>query len=192
MDTFFGWVRGIACYLLLVSLLMLLLPSEQYKKYMKLATGLVLILLVIGPALRLLGLEDKVSEYYNSFQQLISAEGAEIPEAELEQEAAEAAVRAYESWIRQKSSELAEATGYQVTRMETELSEEKETLGELKRLYLRVRTAPKDERLVEPVIISSGTGGKASAESLGVRSLKRRLAEAFSLEEQAVLIEEGK
>lgn len=67
METFYGWIRNIICYLLFISVIENLLPGKKYHKYLKLFSGMILILLIIQPVASGLRLDDKIARYYESF-----------------------------------------------------------------------------------------------------------------------------
>lgn len=63
MTELFTWVKNIAYFFILISLVMNLVPGKQYKKYIKLFTGIILILIILSPVSRLFNLEDTLSHY---------------------------------------------------------------------------------------------------------------------------------
>lgn len=188
MNAFYEWVRGIACYLLLVSLLMLLLPEKKYQKYLKLATGLVFILLVAGPLMRLLDLDGVMEGYYQKFESYLKEEGAgEIPEEKLIEKAEAAAVSAYETWVKEEAEAAAENMGYEVAQCRIQTAGEGENKGELEKVYLKIRRKEQEGWLVEPVVI-----GKTDriVGSRAARKLEETLRENFGLSGEQIWIEE--
>ena len=55
-DYLYGWLRDISYYLILVTAVTYVLPSNSYRKYIRFFTGLVLILMLMTPVLHLLGM----------------------------------------------------------------------------------------------------------------------------------------
>lgn len=47
------WLKNITGYILLISIIMQILPNPQYEQYVRLFTGLTLILLVVQPILKI-------------------------------------------------------------------------------------------------------------------------------------------
>ncbi len=80
------WMKSIVGYLLIVSVTMQMLPNKKYEQYVKLFTGLLLIILVLQPILKIgsgnIFLENKISEFVQEQQQLEESIGEEMLEFE--------------------------------------------------------------------------------------------------------------
>lgn len=48
-----GWLKSIVGYLLIVSVTMQMIPNKKYEQYVKLFTGMLLIVLVLQPVLKM-------------------------------------------------------------------------------------------------------------------------------------------
>jgi len=65
----YAWLRDISYYLILVTAVTYVLPSNSYRKYIRFFTGLVLILMLIMPVVHLAGVEDETIEnLYGEFE----------------------------------------------------------------------------------------------------------------------------
>ncbi len=60
----YEWIRNVAFYLVLVTALLHVLPRSGYQKYIRFFTGLVLILLVLAPVLKLFQMEEELRDAY--------------------------------------------------------------------------------------------------------------------------------
>lgn len=60
----YEWVRNIAYYMILVTVVVQVIPKSGYKKYVRFFTGLLLILLMCEPILKVVGMEDSFMELY--------------------------------------------------------------------------------------------------------------------------------
>ena len=58
MKELYQWLQDLAVYLILVSAILQALPQESYQKYIRFVSGLVLIILLMTPLLRLTDMED--------------------------------------------------------------------------------------------------------------------------------------
>ena len=58
MKELYQWLQDLAVYLILVSAILQALPQESYQKYIRCFSGLVLIILLMTPLLRLTDMED--------------------------------------------------------------------------------------------------------------------------------------
>ena len=69
----YGWLEDLSFYLILVTAVLYVLPSNSYRKYIRFFTGLILILLLLNPILNLfgnknLGSEDLIREFENVYK----------------------------------------------------------------------------------------------------------------------------
>lgn len=60
----YQWVENIAFYMVLMTAALHLIPGDGYRKYLKFFTGLLLILLVISPLLKVAGMEKTFEEVF--------------------------------------------------------------------------------------------------------------------------------
>ena len=65
-DFIYEWIQNIAFYLILITVLLHMLPDSDYKKYIRFFTGLILILLLITPVLKLLHIDYWITDLYKS------------------------------------------------------------------------------------------------------------------------------
>ena len=61
-DYLYGWLQNISYYLILVTAVTYVLPSNSYRKYIRFFTGLVLIMMLLTPILHLLGMNVSEGE----------------------------------------------------------------------------------------------------------------------------------
>ena len=61
----YEWVQNIAYYMILVTVVVQVIPKSGYKKYIRFFTGLLLILLMCEPILKVAGMEDSFMELYH-------------------------------------------------------------------------------------------------------------------------------
>ncbi len=55
----YGWIRGIAYYMVLVTAVMQVTASESYRKYIRLFTGIILVLMILAPVTQFLEAGEK-------------------------------------------------------------------------------------------------------------------------------------
>lgn len=65
-DSLYEWIRSLAFYLVMVTAVIHMLPDSDYKKYIRFFTGLVLILLLMTPILKIFGMEQNISGLYEN------------------------------------------------------------------------------------------------------------------------------
>lgn len=62
----YEWISNLAFYLVLVTAVLQVVPGKEYKKYIQFFSGLVMILLMTTPILKLTGMEKRFYEIYHS------------------------------------------------------------------------------------------------------------------------------
>ena len=66
MDLLYEWIQNLVCYLVIFTAVLEVLPGKEYKKYIQFFAGLVLILLLVTPILKVTGMEQNFWEIYNN------------------------------------------------------------------------------------------------------------------------------
>ncbi len=66
MGEIYEWVRNIVIYLILNTIIMNLLGNSSYRKYVKIVSGMILLLIVVSPFFKLLNMNEILDYYLNS------------------------------------------------------------------------------------------------------------------------------
>lgn len=66
MSEVFEWVRNITIYLILNTIIMNFLGNSSYKKYVSIVSGMILLLLVVSPVLKLMNMDEILDYYLNT------------------------------------------------------------------------------------------------------------------------------
>lgn len=61
----YEWIRNIAFYMVLVTAVVQVLPNHTYKKYIRFFTGIILILLLLTPILKILNMEESFQTLFD-------------------------------------------------------------------------------------------------------------------------------
>lgn len=90
MEYFCEWIQKIAYYMILVTLVMQAAAGESYRKYIRLFTGIILILLILSPVIRIFGVDGE--EYILAAESKYEAAAEQIEHKiqELEEEVSSA------------------------------------------------------------------------------------------------------
>lgn len=65
-DYLYDWIWNLTVYMVLVTAVLQAVPGNDYKKYIRFFTGLVLVLMIAAPVLRLFGTEWDIQRIYHS------------------------------------------------------------------------------------------------------------------------------
>ena len=66
LEQIYGWIQNIAVYLIITTGVMHIVPGKEYGKYIRFFSGLILIVLLASPILRLAGLWEDFGELYRN------------------------------------------------------------------------------------------------------------------------------
>ncbi len=79
LEYLYQWIENIAFYLIIFTVAMQMIPNNSYKKYIQFFTGLILIIMLAGPILKIFGTEQDFREFYKSAE--VQLQVKEIEEA---------------------------------------------------------------------------------------------------------------
>ncbi len=65
----YQWMIQATFYMVVFTAVMQLLPNGDYQKYVKFFTGLIMILLILTPAMKLLGMERDFMRLYQDYKE---------------------------------------------------------------------------------------------------------------------------
>ena len=72
----YEWMENIAFYLVILVAVMQMIPQNSYQKYIRFFAGMILILMLAGPILRIFGMtEFQSTEYQNAMREIEDATG---------------------------------------------------------------------------------------------------------------------
>lgn len=64
MTEIFNWIKDIAFYMILMTIIFNLVPNVSYQRYLKLFAGMILVILVISPLMGFLNLDERLEKYF--------------------------------------------------------------------------------------------------------------------------------
>lgn len=62
----YEWIENVAFYLVILTIAIQMIPNNSYKKYIQFFTGLILIMMLAGPILKIFGAEQEFHDFYES------------------------------------------------------------------------------------------------------------------------------
>lgn len=106
MDLIFEWIRNIVIYVVLNTIIMNLLGNSSYKKYVSIVSGMILVLIVITPVIKLLQLEPNFNFFFKSNDFAIEASEFEMELRQMEEEQVSMIFKEYEQKIKNQVEEI--------------------------------------------------------------------------------------
>ena len=67
-DYLYEWLRNLAFYMILMTAVLQVIPNSTYQKYIHFFAGLILVILLAAPILKLFGVQQEFSHIYKSAQ----------------------------------------------------------------------------------------------------------------------------
>ena len=208
MEAVYGWIRNLIGFFLFVTVIEHLLPGDSYRKYVRLFSGMVMILLVLKPLSQKLQIEERIARYYESFVFRYEADELKENILGIEEQRLEQMIAQYEEAVELDVKQMAEDMGFVVRdcRVKIDGEESSERFGTVTRIFLTVseesadgekETATEMVEPVEPVIVGGGArpakdtppAGKSPKYDRETAGLRRRIASYYGLEESYVEIQ---
>lgn len=85
LDYLYKWIQNLAFYMVLATALLNVIPGREYQKYIRFYTGLVTIIVLIGPIMKLSGIEEDFYRKYHDrvYEQEMRETREKLKDAEL-------------------------------------------------------------------------------------------------------------
>lgn len=118
MDFLYDWVKNLAVFMIFISIIRNLLPKSHYEKYVKLFTGMLVILLVLQPLSGFLGVQDRIDTLFSLdlYSQEMDEMKADFVQAGSGYE--DALLNEYEEQIKKQVTLLLQEEGVQVSQID--------------------------------------------------------------------------
>lgn len=180
MDIIYNWVKNIVCFCIFLTMIHHLLPKDNYQKYVRFFSGMLLVVLVISPLLSLFGKEGVLLQRINQTSFFQEMDNLKLDTEYLEQEQKEIYIRQYENAIGMDISRMAEERQLSANQVEVRLSEE----YQVESIAIQVNAYEEGEVAIESIsLLDSGR------EYPAVSDLKQELMEFYRIGEEQIDIE---
>lgn len=152
MNLVYGWVKNIVFFLLIISIINNLAGDSNYKKYINLITGMILIILVISPLTNLFNINEKIDYYFakNSFE--VGTEDISNKLIKIEDQQKASIAIEYKKEIEKQTAQLLEKEGLYISYFQVIISEQAEVFGTIEEIDLIAGyTVNEEENISEPI-----------------------------------------
>lgn len=154
MKEVLNWAGNILFFLVFLTVLENLLPNKKYGRYIRLFTGLVLILLIVQPVARGLNLEERLARSFEAitFQQQADDLSREI--MGIEQQRLQQIMGSYEEAVESDLNTMAEEMGYvsKGTHVVIEKNVDSEAYGSVVRIEMEIMETREGEQKQDDAI----------------------------------------
>ncbi len=102
----YNWIKNIVIYMIINTIIMNLLGNKSYKKYVSIVSGMVLVLIVVSPLIKLLKLEDNLDYFLQSNDFAIESSDFKNQLNQMEEEQSDTIFTEYKEKIKKQVEEL--------------------------------------------------------------------------------------
>lgn len=145
MEIFREWIQNIVVFLLLMTMAGQLIPDEKYKKYIRLTMGLLLILVILLPLTRLIGMDQRIYQNFIKESFRISAADAQAGEEIFGMDGT--FVKEYRQMIQEEVRTYFEADAMVVKYCELDMNEDVDSSDYGQIYRMKVGILPKDKNI---------------------------------------------
>lgn len=124
LNEIYSWVKSIIIFMVLTSIISNLLGKSSYKKYINLITGIILVILVISPLLKLFQMDKTLDYYFTTNTLLAEAQDLDSQLKDMENGKKEAIFKEYKDQIKLQVTKILEEEKIQVYDMEITIDED--------------------------------------------------------------------
>ncbi len=142
MDEVYTWIRNIVIYMILNTIIMNLLGDKSYKKYISIVSGMILVLIVISPILKLTNIEDNLDYFLQSNEYSLEASEFKNDLNRMDEAQSEAIFAEYENKLREQVKEQLKEESLTVTDFDVTIDKNTKstTFGELLQIDIKATT----------------------------------------------------
>lgn len=147
MEILKNLVMSIVTYYIVLSIVTTMVGKSSFKKYIDLFSGLIMIIIIINPVMKLFGAEQRLSLNLqkNQLYEVSKAESEDIMSAELKQ--SDAVLKQYQDTIAKQVCTVMKNHDFKATDVKVEIDNEleSETFGEVKKIEVNVKKGADEE-----------------------------------------------
>lgn len=197
MEEIYSWIKNILIFMIINTIIMNLLGNKSYKKYVSIVSGMVLVLIVISPVMKLMKLEGNLDYYLQANEFAIETSDFKNDLNRMEEEQRDAIFAEYKEKIRLQVEELLSEDKVSVKSIKIVLDQDPSStsFGEIKGMVIEASTAGdkdvKDENSlsIEEVEIAGIIIGKTTENADSTVpspmeiNIKKRIADFYNIEQ---------
>lgn len=169
----YQWIKNIAFYMILITAVMNVIPNNNYKKYINLFTGIVMIILVISPISKLLGASTRLDSNFikNIYNQEIV--NLKVDAYQISDTSSSKLLEEYKNEISNQIEEIVNKEGYFVVKSKIVMNEDRESdnYGNLEEIQVVLSTQEKKNQKILVDKIQIGQKQFENPEEISVKNV---------------------
>ncbi|MBA4687203.1 MAG: stage III sporulation protein AF [Candidatus Galacturonibacter soehngenii] len=169
----YQWIKNIAFYMILITAVMNVIPNNNYKKYINLFTGIVMIILVISPISKLLGASTRLDSNFikNIYNQEII--NLKVDAYQISDTSSSKLLEEYKNEISNQIEEIVNKEGYFVVKSKIVMNEDRESdnYGNLEGIEVVLSTQEKKNQKILVDKIQIGQKQFENPEEISVKNV---------------------
>lgn len=205
MAVFYQWIKNIVIFLLLISMIYQLLPDSEYRKYMKVCAGMILMIIVFSPVLKIFGADTRLSYLLGVENLKTQIRAVTYPEAleAADDERIAAVTKNYRIQLEKEAAALFDDGPLYLTDVQVEIEEDgdSEDYGSVKSVSASASASPpadsEDGGIVSVAPVAIGSEADKLQESQTavpaayaeqIRQMRKKLADYFMIRTSDVTV----
>ncbi|MFQ9933589.1 MAG: stage III sporulation protein AF [Lachnospiraceae bacterium] len=190
------YIRRIAVFIVAESVMLGIVHNEDYKKFIKMCSGMIMIILVLSPLDRLFGITDTISgflreitnerEYEEAREALASGIEGNLTDSGIEKVKGE-----YEKLLKEQIGQKAAEYGYELVGVEVSFDENQDNYIGMIRLTMTMED--KEESRGEIIIekINIGDENIKAVEEPDIMAVKNYITDTYGIDYDRISVEVG-
>lgn len=169
----YQWIKNIAFYMILITAVMNIIPNNNYKKYINLFTGMVMIILVLAPIGGLLGINTRLDTNFikNMYSQELSSMKSDT--YNITKETTTKIFEEYKNEIGLQVEKLVNEEGYSVVKADVIMNEDEESeqYGNLESIQVVLSEEKQENQKIAVDKIQIGQNQIENPEEISVKNV---------------------
>lgn len=192
----YAWIRNIVVFMMINTIIMNLLGNKSYKKYVSIASGMILVLIVVSPLVKILKLQENLDYFLESHNFTLDVSDFKNELNQMETDQKDKLLTDYKGQIKSQVKELLmrDKVYLKSFDVQIDMDSESKTYGQILKMNVKATTDEDQEISGKSLIIDSikidpismGDNAKKEMEKLPSPEeirLKNRLSDFYNMEQ---------
>ena len=194
MEFLFDWVKNIEFYLIFITLILNVLPHNSSKKYIRLFTGMILVLIVISPVTKFFDMEDKLAGYFQYFDYIFDSETGAVDYGQVDQKSGEAVAGEYKAQIIAKIEAIANSHSLTVENVQIAMADNisDPDYGTIQSVTVALTQQNKEgDIIIPPIIIGGGGSNEVSSDltSEMADTIRDEITASYPISKDSIIVQ---